>query len=262
MSDTRASTTQVFKPVLSPPWPTKRREQVQWCRFLVGSEPKISAAFDFALHAVLDSAGTMNVRDRHHSRDIMEATFVPLGGEQRRTLGAVVKELLTIGYVFSDRFGATLNPDWHDEVSEKVFQLPDEDLKKVVWTKQPKAIYDRIPQHTRQMVMNGSPFEVPGAKLIKMPQNEQSALNEQSILENGMAPPAPGTPGSMVKALDEAIRVAKMPFCPEDVVGMVHEYCLDARSALCDWADSFQKGGLLGWQDPYIQRMPASLLRG
>ena len=57
-----------------------------------------------------------------------------------------------------------LNPDWIDVQTNVLAEepvitlLPDDELKRIVWHKQPKAIYDRIPPHIREMILSGRPI--------------------------------------------------------------------------------------------------------
>jgi very-short-patch-repair endonuclease/intein/homing endonuclease len=57
-----------------------------------------------------------------------------------------------------------LNPDWIDVQSNQFAQdpiitlLPDDELKRVVWQKQPKEIYDKLPPHIKQLIFSGRPI--------------------------------------------------------------------------------------------------------
>jgi very-short-patch-repair endonuclease len=57
-----------------------------------------------------------------------------------------------------------LNPDWIDVQANQfaaepvITLLPDDDLKKVIWNRRPKEIFDRIAPHLRQLILAGRPI--------------------------------------------------------------------------------------------------------
>jgi very-short-patch-repair endonuclease/uncharacterized membrane protein YgcG len=64
-----------------------------------------------------------------------------------------------------------LNPDWID-VQENQFvdepvitMMPDDELKRVVWQKRPKPIYDKLPPQIRQLILAGKPIPLDPANV-------------------------------------------------------------------------------------------------
>lgn len=57
-----------------------------------------------------------------------------------------------------------LNPDWIDVQTSVLAEdpvitlLPDDELKRLVWLKQPKALYDKLPDHIKKLIHAGRPI--------------------------------------------------------------------------------------------------------
>jgi very-short-patch-repair endonuclease/intein/homing endonuclease len=57
-----------------------------------------------------------------------------------------------------------LNPDWIDVQTSPLAEDPvvtllaDDELRKIVWHKRPKAIYDKLPMHVRQLILTNRPI--------------------------------------------------------------------------------------------------------
>lgn len=58
----------------------------------------------------------------------------------------------------------TLNPDWIDVQSNPfggdsiITLMPTDELKRVVWTKSPRTVYDRLPEHIKHLIATGRPI--------------------------------------------------------------------------------------------------------
>jgi very-short-patch-repair endonuclease len=168
---------------------SRRREIYQWCRFFYENEPKVAAAIDFYSrfpmngfklectsrkvlkffehHVVkrlkLNEKFKMIASEYFMLGDVFIHTDVecpvcegrgvdPDSGEQCDHPGGSFKRLIV------------LNPDWI-EVQQSVLAdepavvlVPDEELKRIVFYKQPKVVYDRIPDYVKSLVLQNKPI--------------------------------------------------------------------------------------------------------
>jgi intein/homing endonuclease len=168
---------------------SKRREVYQWNRFWYDNEPKVAAAIDFYSRFPMNG-----FRLECPSKKIL--SFFEHYVVKRLKLNELFKmissEYFMLGDVFvhlnvacpqcqgsgrdpdtgekCDHKGGifnriiVLNPDWIEVqqsplVDEPQIALnPDEELKNIVFYKQPKAIYDRIPDFIKELVIQGKPI--------------------------------------------------------------------------------------------------------
>jgi len=182
---------QFYSPLHTPQnWqiPSKRREQSQWARYFFENEPKVAAAIDFYSKFALAGGFEIQCDDpkikrffeslnkklkiehwcKHISREyyLVGDVFPFCEIECEKCGGAMVDR---DGYPCNHPHGSfrrlvVLNPDWVD-VQTNIFAdepvitlLPDDELKRVVWHKQPKKIYDRIPTNVRSLILSGRPI--------------------------------------------------------------------------------------------------------
>lgn len=169
--------------------PSKRRECIQWSRFFFENEPKVFAAINFYSmfpmnnfklecpnrkikqyfeHHVVDRLN-LNEKFKEISAEYFKIGDVfihldiscpichakgtdPDTGEQCNHPGGTFSRIVI------------LNPDWV-EVQQSVLSdeptivmIPDEELKRICFLKQPKQIYERIPDHIKALVIRGQPI--------------------------------------------------------------------------------------------------------
>lgn len=180
-----------FSPLHTPQsWQTasRRREINQWARFFLDNEPKVAGAIDFYSNFSMNGFDlecpdrkVLNYFNRiKDNLDLLEKFKM------------ISREYYTLGDVFIHLdvdcpicFGSgidpdtqeqcnhpggnfrrilILNPDWI-EVQQSVLadepvivMVPDEELKRIVFYKQPKAIYDRIPDKIKKLVISNQPI--------------------------------------------------------------------------------------------------------
>ena len=181
---------QFYSPLHTPQnWqiPSKRREVYQWLRYFSENEPKVAAALDF--YASFPMNGFELQCDDSKIKRFFESLNKKLNLEYWCKM--ISREFYMIGDVFPfleiqcdtchgtnidkrgklcDHKGGTfsrlvvLNPDWIDVQANQfapdpvITLLPDDDLKRVVWHKRPKALYDRLPAHIKQLILSGKPI--------------------------------------------------------------------------------------------------------
>lgn len=181
---------QFYSPLHTPQnWqiPSKRREVYQWLRYFTENEPKVAAALDFY------SSFPMNGFETQCNDSKIKRFYDNLNKKLNLDYWCkmISREYYMIGDVFPfleiscdvcngsnidkrgklcDHKGGTfsrlvvLNPDWIDVQANQfapdpvITLLPDDDLKRVVWHKRPKALYDRLPPHIRQLILAGKPI--------------------------------------------------------------------------------------------------------
>lgn len=157
------------------------------CRYYYENEPKVASAIDFYSHFAINGFET---QCEHHA---IKRFFDQLNKKLNLDYWAklISKEYYMLGDVFpfleiecqkchgggftdsgkvcrhpggSFRRLVVLNPDWIDVqtnvmVDDPVITLlPDDELKKIVWRKQPKAIYDRLPVNVRALILGNRPI--------------------------------------------------------------------------------------------------------
>jgi very-short-patch-repair endonuclease len=181
---------QFYSPLHTPQnWqiPSKRREVYQWLRYFSENEPKVAAALNFY------SSFPMNGFETQCDDSKVKRFFDNVNKKLNLDYWCkmISREYYMIGDVFPfleikcdqcngtniDKSGklcqhkggtfsrmVVLNPDWIDvqanQFSEDpvITMIPDDDLKRVVWHKRPKALYDRLPPHIRQLILSGRPI--------------------------------------------------------------------------------------------------------
>ena len=183
-----------FSPMQTPQnWQiaSKRREVYQWARFYYENEPKVAAAIDFYSQFPINGF-KLECKKRKVLRyferlvDRLELLkWLRLISHERFLLGDV--------FVFSEvtcphchgsgknpddpeseclhpdgtfKRLIVMNPDWIEvytsplaDEPEIVF-LPDDDLKKIVQTRQPKKIFDKMPEQVKALIAGGRPIRL------------------------------------------------------------------------------------------------------
>jgi very-short-patch-repair endonuclease len=166
--------------------PSKRKEQYQWARFFFENEPKVGAAIQFYTEYPLQGfelqCGDIKIKkyfeqlvkklDLEYWLPLISSEYFMLG-DVFPFLGIECKKCGGTGVLEGERCdheGGTfnkivvLNPDWIEVKKsplddEPYIQLiPDEELKRVVMDKFPLEMYNRIPNHLRQMIISGQPI--------------------------------------------------------------------------------------------------------
>jgi very-short-patch-repair endonuclease len=180
---------QFYSPLHTPQqWqtPQKRREIYQYCRHFVDNEPKVAAALDF-YSAFPMNGFTLQCKDfqvkryyDHFNKKVRMNYWSKMFSREYYTLGDVFpfaeiqcpqchgsgvydgEQCFHPGGTFGRM--VALNPDWI-EVQKSVLAddpvitlLPDDELKRLVWLKQPKELYDKLPAHIRQLILSGRPI--------------------------------------------------------------------------------------------------------
>jgi len=168
---------------------SKRREIYQWCRFFYENEPKVAAAIDFYSRFPMNGFKlecTSNKILKYYEHHVVK----------RLKLNEKFKEISSEYFMLGDVFvhmdidcpvcnGSAidpdtgemcdhpdgsykrmiiLNPDWI-EVQQSVLSdepaivmIPDEELKRIIFYKQPKVVYDRIPDKIKELVLMNKPI--------------------------------------------------------------------------------------------------------
>ena len=180
--------------------PTKRREIYQWLRYWYDNEPKVAAAIDFY------SQFPVNGFETQCENSTVKMFFDHLN--KRLNLDKWVKHISKEFYLLGDCFpfleincdschgsgvdrhgkpcdhkGAdfsrlvVMNPDSIDVqasvlADEPVVTLmPDEQLRNIVWTKQPAKIYNRLPPHIRSLILAGKPIPLANESISHLKYN-------------------------------------------------------------------------------------------
>lgn len=158
------------------------------CRYFYENEPKVAAAIDFYSSFPLSGFETQceNSTVKRYFDSICKKLNIDYWAKM------ISKEYFLIGDAFpflevacekchgtnidtdthercrhpggAFRRLVVLNPDWIDVQANQFAQdpvitlLPDDELKRVVWQKQPKEIYDKLPPHIKQLIFSGRPI--------------------------------------------------------------------------------------------------------
>jgi very-short-patch-repair endonuclease len=167
--------------------PSKRQEQYQWARYFTDNEPKVGAAIsfysDFSMNGFetqckdsrikrffdnwnkkvnLDKWNKFISRENYMLGDVFpmaeiqcphcRGMMINTEGERCSHDKAIFRRLVV------------LNPDWI-ELQRSQFSddpvitlLPDEELKRVVFYRQPIEIYERIPKYVQSLIMQQRPI--------------------------------------------------------------------------------------------------------
>lgn len=168
---------------------SKRREVYQWNRFWYENEPKVAAAIDFYARFPMNGF-------KLECPDRKILSFFEHHVVKKLKLNERFKEISSEYYMLGDVFihadvecpicGGTavdpdtqepclhpdgrfkrifvMNPDWIEVQRSPltddplVVLIPDEELQQIVHKRQPKAIYDRIPEHLKPLIMAKAPI--------------------------------------------------------------------------------------------------------
>lgn len=186
-----------FSPIHTPQnWQiaSKRREVYQWGRFYYENEPKVAAAIDFYsqfpingfkleckkkivlkyFERLVDKLNLLKwLRLISHERFLLGDVFVFLEIECPHCHGTGTdpdnKEEPCDHPDGSFKRIIILNPDWIEVYTTvladepELVLLPDDELKKIVQTRQPKPIYDRLPDAVKALVAAGRPIRLSNA---------------------------------------------------------------------------------------------------
>lgn len=168
---------------------SKRRETYQWARFFYENEPKVAAAIDFYSQFPLNgfkleckSTKIAKWFEHHVVKRLGLNEFFQQYSQEYYMLGDVVTHTdiecpVCAGTSIDPDTGEScnhpggtigrvtiLNPDWvevqrspHND-DPVIVMIPDEEMKRIVFTKKPKAIYDRIPDKMKELIMQGRPI--------------------------------------------------------------------------------------------------------
>lgn len=182
---------QFYSPLHTPQnWqiPSKRRQIYQWCRYFYENEPKVAAAIDF--YSFFPINGFETQCDDEKIKRFFDNKNMLLNMDFWTKM--ISKETHLMGDTFPmneiackyckgsgifqgkicDHPGGTikrlviLNPDWIDVQTNiladdpVITLLPDDDLKRTVWYKEPRVIYDKIPQYVRNLILAGKPIPI------------------------------------------------------------------------------------------------------
>lgn len=168
---------------------SKRREVYQWNRFWYENEPKVAAAIDFYSRFPMNGfklecenpkilkffahhvVKKLNLNERFKEisseyfmiGDVFIHTDVKCPVCEGKGVDPDTGEKCDHpGGLFSRIF--VMNPDWIEVQKSPltdeplIVLIPDEELQQIVHKRQPKAIYDRIPEHLRGLIMARAPI--------------------------------------------------------------------------------------------------------
>lgn len=168
---------------------SKRREVYQWNRFWYENEPKVAAAIDFYARFPMNGF-------KLECPDRKVLSFFEHHVVKKLKLNEKFKEISSEYYMLGDVFihtdidcpicgGTAIDPDTKEECNhpggrfKRVFVMnpdwievqrspltddplivliPDDELQQIVHKRQPKAIYDRIPEHLKPLIMAKAPI--------------------------------------------------------------------------------------------------------
>jgi hypothetical protein len=181
---------QFYSPLHTPQnWqmPSKRREVYLWCRYFTENEPKVAAAIDFYSSFPMNGFETQCQNSKikrffdNWNKKVDLNKWAKLISKEEHMLG----DVFPFAEIACKKCNGTsitsrgkkcdhdkaifrriviLNPDWIDVQSSAfadepvITLLPDDELKRVVWYKEPRQVYDRIPEHIRILVSQGQPI--------------------------------------------------------------------------------------------------------
>ena len=181
---------QFYSPLHTPQnWqiPVRRRDQYQWIRHWVDNDGKVAGAIDFysnfpvnGFETVCPDAAVKRYFDNLNKKLNLDQ-WCKLISREFHMLGDVFPFLevqcdtchgsgLRPDGDYCDHKGGTfrrlvvLNPDTVEVQKSSLVEdpvvtlLPDEELRRVVWNRKPKEIFDRLPIHIRQLVVANKPI--------------------------------------------------------------------------------------------------------
>jgi len=167
---------------------SKRKEVYQWARHYYENEPKVAAGIDFysqfpinGMKLTCKKKSVMRFYERlvekvdlmywlrmiSHQRFLLGDVYVMTEIECPHCKGSGIDKESgencnhpdgTIGRV------TVLNPDWIEVMKTPISQepqivlLPDEEIQKIIQTKQPKFLYDQIPDNIKMQIMAKKPI--------------------------------------------------------------------------------------------------------
>tara|TARA_B100001778_G_scaffold334491_1_gene346146 strand:+ start:35305 stop:37554 length:2250 start_codon:yes stop_codon:yes gene_type:complete len=168
---------------------SKRREVYQWARFYYENEPKVAAGIDFYSQFPINgfkleckkkkiTAFYERLVDRlelirwlrliSHERFLLGDVFVFLEIDSPDTRGETDLDPDETPTHADGTFKRimVLNPDWVEVYTTpladepEIVMLPDDELKKIVMTRQPESVYKRLPDNIKQLVAAGRPIRL------------------------------------------------------------------------------------------------------
>lgn len=168
---------------------SKRREVYQWARFYYENEPKVAAGIDFYSQFPINgfkleckkkkiTAFYERLVDRlelvrwlrhiSHERFLLGDVFVFLEIDSPDTRGETDLDPDETPTHADGTFKRimVLNPDWIEVYTTpladepEIVMLPDDELKKIVMTRQPESVYKRLPNNIKQLVAAGRPIRL------------------------------------------------------------------------------------------------------
>ncbi len=163
--------------------PSKRREVYNYCRHFVDNEPKVAAALDFYSHFPMNGFTIQHKNFQikryfeHRAKKLRLNWWCKLISRDYYTLGDVFPfceidcpECHGSGYKNNKiclhpggnfRRIVVMNPDTIEAQTSPLAEdpvitlIPDDQLKRLVWLKQPKEFYDKIPEHIKKLILAG-----------------------------------------------------------------------------------------------------------
>jgi len=204
-SQTMYTSPQFYSPIHTPTnWqiPTKRRETYMWSRFFSENDPTIKGALRF--YSQFPFHGYEHVIDdpirKEHFDNLKKRLkldhILPLVAYEYFSMGDAFP-FISIFCPSCGGFGLTkngepcnhkdgqissvtvMNPDWIDVQinpllpTEPVISLmPDDTLKQIVWSKKPPEVYNKIPLHLRQLIMQQRPIPLSNLSITHMKHDE------------------------------------------------------------------------------------------
>jgi hypothetical protein len=129
--------------------PTKRRETWLWAEYFYANDAEVARLLDMQQALYLEAMG----RESSDYDKALVGNLCLFGNSfwtEERFLNFKDEDQekgLSPYYVEFDRDGSAS-------------VLPDNDLKKIIWFKQPRSVYDRIPQHFRAMILANRPMPI------------------------------------------------------------------------------------------------------
>ena len=167
---------------------SKRKEVYQWARFYYENEPKVAAGIDFYSQFPINGFKLLCKKKsilKYYERMIEKIDlmyWLRMISHQRFLLGDVFvmteiscphchgtgvdKETNEICNHADGTIGkiTVLNPDWIEVMKTPISQdpqivlLPDEEIQRVIQTRQPKFLYDQIPDNIKAQIMAKKPI--------------------------------------------------------------------------------------------------------
>jgi very-short-patch-repair endonuclease len=194
-----------FSPLHTPQnWqiPSRRKENYQWALFYSEMEPKVAAAMDFYVDFAMNGFELQIADSKMHRfyerlcekinilgicREISRSYYVygdafPFIGFECSKCGGNGQDPENPGYMCPHENGTigrviVLNPFWV-EVETNVLcenpvikMIPDDDLRRIVTTRTPPEIYNKLPLTIRKLVAEGKPIPLSSRSVSHLKHN-------------------------------------------------------------------------------------------